>query len=130
MPDEDFEEYVAQTQGSRTELTAAGLLRIARQIVAEVTLPPEDDLPETPRIVGDVRTLIKEGATFRCLYADPQWRFDNHGTRGSTNNHYPTMIVAEICRLPVEKRPRWSVGGVSCTFSGICDTDGALIAPF
>ena len=92
MPDEDFEEYVAQTQGSRTELTAAGLLRIARQIVAEVTLPPEDDLPETPRIVGDVRTLIKEGATFRCLYADPQWRFDNHGTWGQRTTTTPEVV--------------------------------------
>ena len=30
VPDEDFEEYVAQSQDSGTELTATGLLRIAR----------------------------------------------------------------------------------------------------
>jgi len=38
---------------------------------------------------------------FGCIYADPPWRYNNQGTRASTNNHYDTMTVDELCALPV-----------------------------
>ena len=39
---------------------------------------------------------------FRCIYADPPWRFRNGG-RGSAKNHYATMTIDDICALPVAK---------------------------
>lgn len=41
------------------------------------------------------------GAKFGCIYADPPWRYGNQATRASTDNHYKTMSVAEICAMTV-----------------------------
>jgi N6-adenosine-specific RNA methylase IME4 len=42
------------------------------------------------------------GQKFGCIYADPPWQYQNQGTRGSTDNHYSTMTVDDICALPVK----------------------------
>ena len=39
---------------------------------------------------------------FACIYADPPWKYGNQATRGSTDNHYPTMPLEDICNLPVQ----------------------------
>jgi len=39
---------------------------------------------------------------FGCIYADPPWQYSNQGTRSSTDKHYKTMSVEDICSLPVE----------------------------
>lgn len=41
------------------------------------------------------------GERFACIYADPPWKYGNQATRGSTDRHYSTMTVDEICALPV-----------------------------
>jgi N6-adenosine-specific RNA methylase IME4 len=40
---------------------------------------------------------------FRCVHADPPWSFQNWGEPGdrSAENHYQTMSINEIARLPV-----------------------------
>lgn len=44
---------------------------------------------------------------FNIIYADPPWQFKNRNTGGSlksgANTHYPTMIIEDICNIPVEK---------------------------
>ncbi len=56
-----------------------------------------EELPE-----GFVTSLSDlNGQKFGCVYADPPWRYSNQATRGSTDNHYPTLTVDEICALPV-----------------------------
>lgn len=60
---------------------------------------PKNDLFEECEFVSDFSDL--SGRKFKCIYADPPWRYSNQGTRGSTNNHYATMTVDEICALPV-----------------------------
>jgi len=39
--------------------------------------------------------------TYRVIYADPPWRYDNSGFDESADSQYPTMPVADICALPI-----------------------------
>ena len=38
---------------------------------------------------------------YNIIYADPPWRYDMNRGQGAAENHYPTMSIQEICRLPV-----------------------------
>lgn len=40
---------------------------------------------------------------FGLLEADPCWSYNASGGRGSADKHYPTMTLAELIALPVEK---------------------------
>jgi N6-adenosine-specific RNA methylase IME4 len=53
--------------------------------------------------VRDLQPLIDAGESFRCIYADPPWRFDNRASRGAAAKHYSTMSVEEICAMPVSE---------------------------
>jgi N6-adenosine-specific RNA methylase IME4 len=46
------------------------------------------DLPSTP-------------GGWRCVLADPPWRFSDKNTRGAAERHYPTMSGDEIAAMPV-----------------------------
>lgn len=43
---------------------------------------------------------------YAVIYADPPWTYQQHGTshksRGNAAQHYKTMTMDEICRLPVQ----------------------------
>jgi N6-adenosine-specific RNA methylase IME4 len=55
-----------------------------------------------------LRDLIDAGRSFRCIYADPPWAFDNTASRGAAANHYPTMSLDQICQLPVSQLASYS----------------------
>jgi len=38
---------------------------------------------------------------YNIIYADPPWRYMWSGAEGAAENHYPTMALPELCRLPV-----------------------------
>lgn len=38
---------------------------------------------------------------YSLIYADPCWSYDNKGTRAKADNHYSTMNLTELKRLPV-----------------------------
>lgn len=38
---------------------------------------------------------------YRTVVSDPPWRYDNTSTRGAADDHYETLSVAELKRLPV-----------------------------
>lgn len=38
---------------------------------------------------------------YALIYADPAWSYDNKGSRAKADNHYKTMSLAELKRLPV-----------------------------
>jgi len=44
---------------------------------------------------------------YSIIYADPAWSFNNKNTGGSlksgASNHYDTMSVEEMCKLPINK---------------------------
>jgi len=54
--------------------------------------------------VRDINELVEHSCKYATIYADPPWRYDNSASRGAAANHYPTMTLEEICRLPVEER--------------------------
>ena len=47
--------------------------------------------------------LIDAGKKFGTVYADPPWSYGNQATRSSTDKHYKTMPLADICSLPIEQ---------------------------
>ena len=38
---------------------------------------------------------------YALIYADPAWSYDNKGSRAKADNHYPTMSITDLKRLPV-----------------------------
>jgi N6-adenosine-specific RNA methylase IME4 len=58
--------------------------------------------PAAGYVVTDLNVLLRRGAKFCCIYADPPWRYDRT-PRGAAEHHYPTMSVDEIATLPVAK---------------------------
>jgi N6-adenosine-specific RNA methylase IME4 len=38
---------------------------------------------------------------YELIYCDPPWQYGNKASRGAAENHYPTMGMQEMCRLPV-----------------------------
>ena len=54
-------------------------------------------------IVGSLQELIDRGERFSTIYADPPWQYGNQATRASTDNHYGTMTVEQICNEPVSE---------------------------
>jgi len=75
--------------------------KVKKQREAAETI--DHDQPEElfDQIITDEESLY--GRNFGCVYADPPWKYGNQGTRGSTDNHYPTMTVREICEMGVEE---------------------------
>lgn len=60
-------------------------------------------------IRDSLTALIDARQRFATIYADPPWRYSNVRSNGAAENHYPTMSLDEICRLPVQ-----SVGAEDC----------------
>ncbi|WP_369788369.1 MT-A70 family methyltransferase [Rouxiella sp. WC2420] len=42
--------------------------------------------------------------SYQLIYADPPWRYDNVISNGAAGNHYSTMSLTDLIRLPV-----WSI---------------------
>lgn len=47
--------------------------------------------------VEDLHTLVRQGAKFGTVYADPPWAYSNQATRASTDNHYETVEPSWLC---------------------------------
>ncbi len=81
--------------------------KLTRPIQAEFIQSVEslavDELksPVAGQAVSTLDELITAKHRFQTIYADPPWRYDNTHSRGAAENHYPTLSVDELCRLPV-----------------------------
>ncbi len=40
---------------------------------------------------------------YKIIYADPAWKYDDEGCRGTATNHYTTMSNKELCNLPIKE---------------------------
>lgn len=49
---------------------------------------------------------------YSLIYADPAWSYDNKGTRAKADNHYPTMTLRDLKRLPV-----WDLAADDCVLA-------------
>ena len=38
---------------------------------------------------------------YNIIYADPPWRYEQRTVQGGAEQHYPTMMLDDICALPV-----------------------------
>lgn len=96
--DSDRREIIrAAGEGGATVAELRRAVNIYKREKAIAALPPErHTCSET-----DLHTLIERGDRFATVYADPAWQYENQATRASTDNHYGTMSVDEICALPV-----------------------------
>lgn len=98
IPEKIFESLLVSLRDNG-EITSAAFLRLAAGRrkpgrPGSLTAPPEGR-------IEDLESLVTDGHAFRCIYADPPWQYGNQATRASTDNHYPTLTVDEICALPV-----------------------------
>ena len=42
---------------------------------------------------------------YKIIYADPPWQYKVYSEKGkgrSAENHYPTMSIEDICKLPIK----------------------------
>lgn len=100
IPSKDFEGHIASAKDGGKEITTAGLLKLSRKFPKNS--PPEEPETEVNNQSRFVYSLDDvEGETFGCIYADPPWKYGNQATRASTDNHYGTMTIEELCAMPV-----------------------------
>ncbi len=76
----------------RSELANLSIASNAPQII-----PLHND----SRIIGSLDEI--SGESFGCIYADPPWKYGNQSTRASTDNHYDTMSIDDLCAMPVSE---------------------------
>jgi N6-adenosine-specific RNA methylase IME4 len=89
-----FDPFVAATRSAGKQLTSGALVKLGRQQPNGKRAFPA---PPIETITGSLQSLIDAGHRFACVYADPPWKYGNQTTRASTDNHYQTMTVPEIC---------------------------------
>lgn len=94
IPEERFEAFIEE-HIEKGELTEKAAVSLAKKLKKEVVVSVEK--------TGHVKSLAECGEKFRCIYADPPWKYGNQATRASTDNHYPTMTIEEIIELPVKE---------------------------
>lgn len=116
VPEEVFERHVETVKAAGKELTSSGLIKLARR--QPVEQPAAEDVDNGPQFKEAIRiakecearedatrivTSLDElkGQQFGCIYADPPWQYGNQATRASTDNHYDTMTVDQLCEMPV-----------------------------
>jgi len=100
VPSKDIERFIAESKKDNELPTVTGLVRLAK-----VSANRERNQSDAsgPGAVEHLEQLIDSGAKFGTIYVDPPWKYGNQATRASTDNHYPTMTVDEICEMPVDR---------------------------
>lgn len=90
--------------------------RVRAALVSQLTGGHEPSLEKALRAVRDEQLgdvvldepeSVATAGTYRTIVADPPWKYGNTATRGSAEDHYPTMPVEDICALPVGE---WTAG--------------------
>ena len=102
VPDEQFEQYLTSCVQRGSEITQAGLLKIAAKSAVESPVESLDDYEAGA--VADLGELVQRGLRYGCIYADPPWAYSNKATRAIVEDTYKsTMSVDEICQEPVSQ---------------------------
>lgn len=104
VPAEVRERVVSEAKARGEAPTIAAVLRAGkdearREVAAERRRPADVEAPLT---TADLGALVAAGRKFATIYADPPWAYSDKGTRGTTENHYQTLELADIFALPVE----------------------------
>ena len=107
IPERIFEQHVqetmarAKTGDTGAELTTVGVLRLAKiqQRRQKQKRYGSKKYKATPLSALPTNH-------YGTIYADPPWPYGNQASRAAAVNHYPTMSIDEICRLPVLERAK------------------------
>jgi N6-adenosine-specific RNA methylase IME4 len=84
IPEDTFEQFIAETKTKSEELTSKGVLALAIRIKRRETIMNTPPFPE---------------GKYQVIYADPPWQYDNTGLGGSAESHYPTLSATELEEL-------------------------------
>lgn len=100
IPEQVIETALANANDSKRELTTNSILKQA-PVATSQKRKAEAKSSGRSGFVTEFSELA--GSQFSCFYVDPPWRYSNQATRSSTDNHYPTLSVDEICAFPVKE---------------------------
>ena len=99
LPKEEYEQVRDGIVSMAKALNNAKLK--TRKSDAEIEAAKSRGHKQVGVFVSDLNSLpLKK---YGCIYVDPPWKYLNQGTRGATDNHYETMTVEELCRMPIAK---------------------------
>lgn len=104
VPEKEICEYVAKSTERGKEATSKELYSIGKKRKAKKTVTTKEKNGKPKRkwqgpVTDDLSSLI--GQKFGTIYADPPWAYGNQATRASTDNHYKTLSVEQLCALPI-----------------------------
>lgn len=101
LPNEVFEEALSQFKRNQKEITSSFFLKLSKQLKAQKNISTTS-INNNKRETGSTNNLENLiGQKFGTIYIDPPWQYGNQITRGSTDNHYPTMSLDKIRDLPI-----------------------------
>lgn len=55
---------------------------------------------------------------YSIIYADPPWSYSDKGCNGNADDHYHTMSLADICKLPINPAGGASLPTIACCSCG------------
>ncbi|MBX3436065.1 MAG: hypothetical protein KF861_01145 [Planctomycetaceae bacterium] len=104
IPSRDFEKYVTETKSERGEVTTAGLLRVAKEFVAQRKKrfkqrhrqAPPVVRSESPDLTESLKLLIEGQQRFACIYVNPAWPFG--GSEGDELSSLFDLPVSQVCK--------------------------------
>src|SRR5208283_937889 len=99
VTNEDFDSFVLESREANRLPTSSGLMKLAKRDKHRKAWAQNGKSIEGT--CQSIQELIDAGKKFHCIYADPPWKYGNQQTRASTDNHYGTMTLDEICNEPV-----------------------------
>ena len=107
LPQEIFEEEIATAKeetNKRIELTTSRMLTAAKNYQKEEKKNEWQEKVNKEPQTNSFINIFKTDKKFRIIYADPAWSYNDkkkgHLTGGATD-HYETMGIDEICKLPI-----------------------------
>ena len=106
IPEEVFEEHIAEVKASKHELTSVGVQKLTNEIRRAEKIE---------KIVEQNQPLEDSIGPFNVIYADPPWRYEHSKTDSrQIENQYPTRRVCAFLLLePTRDRQRSRVGRVA-----------------
>ncbi len=73
LPEDVFEQYLAETKGRHEPLTSAAVLALANSLRKDARAEPPIDIQPMSADTADLFRLIDAGATFGTIYVDPPY---------------------------------------------------------
>lgn len=103
VPEQEFEEWSAQTKAKGQELSSSALRKVAKKHIKKKRVEEIRSVSatETPDKPGVLKSLSDGVAKFRAIYADPPWQYGDEGCEGAAASQYATMSLKALQELDV-----------------------------